>query len=65
MQARVCICGIWGKKFLTQPIAKSRLKIPGDSRKITILEAGEKQYIAAGVNEEELQLVKLCNEGKQ
>jgi hypothetical protein len=51
--------------FFTQPIAESGLKIRGDSRKIITLESGEKQYFAVGVNDQKLQLIKLCNEGKQ
>ncbi len=56
--------GSGGNKFLTQPIAVSGLKILGDSRKILMLKSSVKQYFAIGVNDEELQLVKLCNEGK-
>ena len=49
---------------ISQQIAVSGLKILGDSRKIATLESGEKQYFAIGVNDEEIQLIMLCNEGK-
>lgn len=52
-------------KLLPQPIAISGLKILGDSRKFATLESGEKQYFVVVVNDEELQVVKLRNEGKQ
>jgi hypothetical protein len=57
--------GAGGNIFLAQPIAGSGLKIHGDSRNIALLESGEKQYFAVGINDDELQLTILCNEDKQ
>ena len=57
--------GSGGKKFSTQPIAVSGLKIPGDPLKIARMESGEKQHFAIGINDEELRLIKLCKDCKQ
>ena len=53
--------GMGENKFYSQPIARSGLKIKGDSRKILLLESDGKQHFIVGVNNEKLQLVKLWN----
>jgi len=57
--------GMDENKFQVQLPLESGLKIFGDPRKIEAFKSGSKQYLVVGVNDEELQLIKLCNGGKQ